>query len=549
MSRKSLWELLFSFCAGLVLVLVGGCSPGQYKAEADKEVYEIIDSKWDDSFGERVNYTVSDVNGEANDVKIGEVAGPNVGVISLAEAVLIATSQNRNYQAQKESLYLVALDLTLERHAFARQWFGTVDASYARNVAGTSRNDDEQVGTDSEVGFSQLLADGAIVSTSIALDWTRFLTGDSRKSLGSVLAASFSQPLLRGAGRKIVQEQLTQAEREALYQIRSFNRFRKEFVVSIVSDYYQVLRQRDRVTNAENNYNRRVESKQRLEMLGDAGRRNRFEVDQAQQDVLKAKDSLVSEQQRYAQQLDEFKIRLALATDEEVELEQGELRALERIGVSEVDYTVGAAIETALLGRLDLANSTDRVDDSVRKVMVAADGLGAELNLVGSARAGSTPETDYKRLQFHEGRYDLGIEADLPFDRKLERNAYREALIALEQSQRGYQNDEDEVKLDVRQAYRDLLEAAERYQIQSNSLALAEKRVESTNMLIEAGRATTRDLLESQDALIEAQNAVTSALVGHAIAKLNFFRDIGVLQVNPDGMWVQREVGSGEDKL
>jgi hypothetical protein len=48
-----------------------------------------------------------------------------------------------------------------------------------------------------------------------------------------------------------------------------------------------------------------------------------------------------------------------------------------------------------------------------------------------------------------------------------------------------------------------------------------------------------RILLESEDALVEAQNNVTAALVDHAIAKLSFFRDVGILQIMPDGMWEQ----------
>jgi hypothetical protein len=48
---------------------------------------------------------------------------------------------------------------------------------------------------------------------------------------------------------------------------------------------------------------------------------------------------------------------------------------------------------------------------------------------------------------------------------------------------------------------------------------------------------TTRDLLDSQDALLEAQNSVTTVLLDYAIAKLSFFRDVGILQVRPDGMW------------
>jgi len=517
-----------------VLGIVGACSTQHYKAEADKEVYEIIDGKWQDGFGNKSNYIIGDSNVPAspNDIKI-EAVIPASGPMSLAQAVAVATAQNRSYQRQKEDLYLTALDLTLARHQFARQWFGTVDARYVRDSA------DEQVGYDARTGFNQLLADGAQIGTSIAIDWARFLTGDPRTSLGSVLSASVTQPLLRGRGRKIAQENLTQAERDALYQIRSFNRYRKTFVVSIADAYYRVLQQRDAVTNEENNYNSRVESRKRLEMEAVAGRKPKFEVDQAREGELRARDSLVRERQRYEQRLDQFKILLSLPTSAEIELDQNELKALETTGVTKPDYDLDAAIETALTHRLDLANSADVVQDMERKVVVAADNLGVELNLIGSAGVNSAPKTKIERLQFQNGTYSLGLEADLPLDRKAERNAYREALIALEQRRRAHREDIDLVELDVRQAYRDLWEAAERYETQKNSLELSETRVESTTLLLQAGRVTTRDLLESQDALLGAQNNVTAVLVDYAIAKLSFFRDVGLLQVKPDGMWDQ----------
>ena len=525
------------FCCGLCTAIIfgmtGACSPEHYKAEADKEVYKIIDKKWQqDTFGQRVNYTISDVPPSPNDVRV-ENAMPQSGVISLAQAAAMATAHNRDYQKQKEDLYLTALDLTLERHQFEMQWFGTFDSKYTRGAA------DETLEHQGQLGFNQMLADGAQISTSIAYDWLRYLTGDPRASIGSVLVANISQPLLRGAGRKVAQENLTQAERDTLYQIRSFNLYRQQFVVSIVSGYYRVLQQRDAVTNAENDYKLRVESRQRLEMEADAGRTNRFEVDQAKQSELNAMESYAQAQQSYQQRLDTFKIELALPTDANVELDQNELKALENIGISQPYYKVDEAVETALIRRLDLATSMDRIDDAVRKVIVAENGLAADLNLTGGMNVGSTPPTDYSRLQFNRGTYNFGIEAALPLDRKKERNAYREALIVLTQQERQYDNDEDTVKLDVRQAYRALELAAESYTIQKNSLELAQKRVESTSLLLQAGRLTTRDLLDAQDALLQAQNNLTTALVGHAIAKLTFFQNIGVLQVRPDGMWVQ----------
>ncbi len=526
---------LFSaiFIAFIVCIFVG-CSPEQYKAQADEEVYKIIESKWREDFGQKANYIINDSNSIScpNDIQIEKVIPPS-GVLTLSQAVAIATAYNRDYQRQKELLYLTALDTTLARHQFAFRWFGTFDASYVRDP------DDESVGTDSEISFNRLLADGAQISTSIAIDWVRFLTGDPRTSLGSVLSATITQPLLRGRGRRIVQENLTQSERDVLYQIRSFNRYRKSFIVSIVSAYYRVLQRRDAVTNAENNYKSRVDSRERLEMEAEAGRKPTYEVDQARQSELSARDSFVQAQQRYEQELDEFKILLSLRPRTEVELDQNELKALENIGVTQPDYPLDEVIETALTQRLDLANSRDEIDDAARRIELAADNLGMELNLVASLDVHSTESTKFERLQFHSGTYALGLESDLPLDRKAERNAYRIALIALEQRLREYQNDADEVELNVRQAYRQLRAAAESYETQTISLKLAQTRVESTTYLLQAGRVTTRDLLESQDALLAAQNDLTSALVEHAIAKLSFYRDIGVLQVRLDGMWEQ----------
>jgi len=525
---------------GIVVIfcIAGGCSSEHYKAEADKEVYQIIDSKWQGSFGSKVNYKVSDVPASANDVQIKN-AVPSSNAISLAEAVAMATAHNRAYQTQKEALYLSALSLTDERHKYARQWFGTIDGSYVSrageeetSVSGTGENN-------TLVGFDQLhlIGDGVLVSTGLAVDWIRFLSGDPRTSLRSVLSATVTAPILGSGAGKVAREQLTQAERQVLYDIRSFNRYRKTFVVNIVTAYYNVLQQRDVVTNAENNYKRTVESKERLEMESEAGRKSRIDVDEAEQNVLAAESRVVAAQERYEQSLDVFKISLSLPTDANVALDQNELKILEEMGISEIEFTLEESIETALLQRLDLYNSADSIDDALRNVHLAAEGLGPQLNLTGGANAASREESDFSSLQFNRGTYSLGFDADLPLDRKTQRNDYREALIRLERQQRQYEEDMDSIKLAVRGAYRRLKETADRYKIEKNSLKLADERVEMNKVLLDAGRVTTRILLLSQDSLLAAQNNVTMALIDNLDAKLSFYRDVGIMQVRPDGMW------------
>ena len=272
-------------------------------------------------------------------------------------------------------------------------------------------------------------------------------------------------------------------------------------------------------------------------MESEAGRKSRIDVDEAEQNVLAAESRVVAAQERYEQSLDAFKISLSLPTDANVVLDQNELQALEDMGISEIEFTLDESVETALLQRLDLHNSADWIDDALRNVQLAAEGLGPQLNLSGGANVSSREESDFSSLQFDDGTYSLGFDADLPFDRKTQRNAYRRALIDLERQQRQYEEDMDSIKFAVRSAYRRLQETADRYKIEKNSLKLAEERVEMNKVLLDAGRVTTRILLQSQDDLLVAENSVTGALIDHLDAKLSFYRDVGIMQVRPDGMW------------
>jgi len=527
-------SLIWCLFAAALMVSIGGCSRQHYKEDADKEVYRIINSKWQDDFGQKTNYRISDVKPSPNDIKV-EDALPKARVFSLAQAVAIATAQNRDYQTQKEALYRSALSLTGTRYQYALKWFGTIDSTYTDNKS--TGVDDVDLNISGGASKQQLLLDGVLINASIAIDWVRFLTGDPRHTIGSVLSGDLAIPLLGSGAGRVVQENLTQAERDVLYQIRTFNRYRQTFVVSAVNEYYNVLQQRDAMINAKNNYKRQVESKLRLDMLAEAGREPRINVDEAEQRMLSAQNSWVTAQQSYEQALDQFKIRLALHTDADIELDPNELEALKDAGVSNPNYTADIAIETALARRLDLANTRDVVEDAARKLELAADGLGVQLNLTGSLDAESPDNTRFTRLQFQQGVYNLGWDADLPLDRKNQRNSYRNALITFTKSQRDYENEIDNVKLQIRNAYRQLRERAESYRIQQLSLKLAERRLENNQLLLDAGRADVRLLLDSQDALVNAQNNLTAALVNHTISKLNFFRDVGVLQVRPDGMW------------
>jgi outer membrane protein TolC len=182
---------------------------------------------------------------------------------------------------------------------------------------------------------------------------------------------------------------------------------------------------------------------------------------------------------------------------------------------------------------------------------VAANALnaGVDINLSGSTSDRRYNGGSQSDVRFGDGTYSGGLDLDLPWNRREERNAYREALLGLDRARRALEQKEDEIKRAVREAIRNLQETAEAHAIQTKALQLAEKRVKSTAMFLESGRAQTRDLLDAQEALVNAQSALTDALVSYHAAYWNLLRDTGRLQVDAGGVWnLDYQNGMGEEK-
>ncbi len=170
---------------------------------------------------------------------------PEQGWILTLEQVLRASiANNRDYQTQKESVYLSALGLTLVRWQFAPRFFGLISGDY---VWGGSEPQSGSIVSD--FGWNQVLATGARLSLSVANNFTRFFIGGRREVATTLISGSLTQPLLRGFGPGVALEPLTQAERNVIYSIRALERFRQTLVVDVTSEFYRLLQARNRISN------------------------------------------------------------------------------------------------------------------------------------------------------------------------------------------------------------------------------------------------------------------------------------------------------------
>lgn len=525
--------------AGLACGLAVSCrSAEEYAAQADADVYALVAARRAALVDDPGAFSIDPPTDSLRQriLRAAEAGTPlDVGPLTLAECLEIAFENNRDAAAERERLYRAALDLTLERWRFG--WQPSATASGDLNG---SLEEATSWTSDADLGLSRLFGTGASVVAGIGLGLFENLITNAGVVTSTDFNLSVTQPLLRGFGSHIVMESLTQTERDLVYAVRNYERFRRTFAFDVASRYLRLLQQADGLANEVANSESVQLVSERNQALGRAGRLNDIQVDQALQNELSASNGVIDAQQALDSAIDDFKFFLGLPIESDIEFDLAQLEQLEADEVSDVAVNEEQAIAIALLGRYDHLNAIGRVDDARRNVVIAEDQLRGGLGLVANIGGSSRPDEpfDYDEEAITWG---LGLDLDLPIDQLPERNAYRNALITLQANLRAAEEFADSITVGVRDALRELRSRGESYAIQRQSVQLAERRVMSSSRNLEAGRAETRDLLDSQESLLSARNSRTRALIDLRLAELALWRDLELLEVVDGALVVDRE--------
>jgi len=521
----------------LLVALLGACkSADQWGADADREVGAILAERQAE-LGVESTFVLERPPETLRTRLMAELAAgiePEL-TLDFPGALAVAAENSREWQDQRERLFRTALDLTLERWNYTVQENGTI-SGFVNGTGGEA----ESAGFLSNLNLVKLLGWGTRFAGNIGLDFLRDVGSGDGWDAVSRLSLNITQPILRGFGRAIVEEPLTQAERDVLYEARAYERFRRTFAVNIAQSFFRVLEQVDRLENEEANYANLVVLRERNEAFAEAGRLTDIQVDQARQDEFRAEDRVIAARRDLDAALDDFKFQLGLPIETRLTLEEGGQRQLEAWPGLRVDLVEQEVVPLALSQRLDHLTVADRLVDAERGVVVAADALRLGLDL----GLGATLQSEEgKPLALHgdDVNWALGLSLDLPIDRIPERNAYREALIARDAAERDLEESADLVRSELRNDLRFFQAARASYDIQKGAVELAERRIESAALNLEAGRASTRDVLEAQDDLLSAQNDLAANLTDTILAGLALYRDMELFEVGEDGLTLDPE--------
>jgi len=353
----------------------------------------------------------------------------------------------------------------------------------------------------------------------------------SRYTQSSELVFSGSVPLLRGAGL-IAQEELIQAERDLVYEARTFERFRRQLLVQIAADYFEITQTREEISNTEAQLVSLRDLEKSTKARVDAGRINPFEYNLTANEVLQREAALAGLRERYILFVDRFKVRLGLAVERPLSVKSDQLE------LPEPDVSLTEAAAVALAYRLDLQNQRDQLDDARRAVKNAKNALLPDLNLSGSVGIPTSPRAREGGVVFQpeDLAYSAAITFGLPLDRQIEALNLRQSVIALEQSTRNYERARDEVVVNVRATVRGI-------ELAKVQLTLAEKGVEIATQRLEEQElkkdlVDPQKIVDSNNALVDAKNSRDRSRTNLRLAVLAYLLATDQLRVSADGQLI-----------
>ena len=236
------------------------------------------------------------------------------------KAIELARLHSTEYQERLENLYAAAMKVAQQRFRYDVQF---------RGVDTLSGNADRQLSNSTKLEAQRRTAAGAQWVAELANSVTWTFTGQSSWKMDSWINASLTQPLLRGASRKVELETLTQAERDFLYEIRRMVLFQQGHYTRIVTGqvpqnsgasggtgFYGLLREHIRIQNRRRNIVGLEENLSRFIEMFEANQVSDVtQREELRQNLLRSQSDLLGQINTYQSSIESYVRSLGLPSD------------------------------------------------------------------------------------------------------------------------------------------------------------------------------------------------------------------------------------------
>ncbi len=430
--------------------------------------------------------------------------------ISLDTAVREAIAGNLDLRVQSFSPSLSETDLWRARAIYDPKLSLLLDHRGTKSAFNpTSSFQEQRLFFDANLSADLLLSSGARATAAFTNLWSQdnFDTPLSRYAQPE-LSLSLTQPLLRGFGREMTEQEITVAGYSRDSSLLQWRSVAISTAAAARDAYFSLVKARENLEtrrasvavakeiHAGNQARVKAGVLAEVELLD-----SEFGVAQREEDLLTAEKNVRDASDSLA-----------------VLIQQGigaELVPLDPIPVAPVEHSEADAIRLALRERPDLQRERVALKSREFQTRVARNAVLPDLSLTGSAGIeglGQDYGEAFEDLRTGESPFwSVGLSLSYPLGNRAAKADLAASRLRERQQETRIRSLEEQVRLEVRNAIRALETGYRRIEVMRKGVALGETRLASFRKRGKVGLAVTQDVLQAELELTAAREALTAA--------------------------------------
>lgn len=435
--------------------------------------------------------------------------------LTLGECIQRALAKGFDLELQRHELAIAKEELPIAESRFDPVLSAASARSADRSSHEAAAPDLRSSGLDSQIGITQRLPSGTVVSLGSRLDrfasnhpvttidGTTLTTTSSRLSYTSGLTLALTQPLLKGLGR-VNRIPLRQAEIDAEIAEQTYADRALDIIQRTETAYYLLAGARERLSVFRTSQLLAERLLAEAEARHAAGMATKLDLLEARVGIANARLNVLQAENAVRASEDQL---LALIGRFEFDTSLGQMIVDEPL--PETTPSIEGSYAFALARQPALRNARAAVELSRLRLALAKDDLKPSVDL--DLTLGLTGDDERRSEAFanvfepERSSWQAGLSITYPLGRAAERARFRQATHALTRDELAVRQLEQDVLLAIRNAIRNVQTSRESVRLAALAASLAQEQYEAERTRYRAGLSTSRRVLEAQQDLESAR--------------------------------------------
>lgn len=440
----------------------------------------------------------------------------NCLILNLPQAISRALNYNRQFIGTIESLTTAQYGIELASSVFDIQFAPNSRAGY---VGGG------HAGTGWSIG-------GGLDVSKIFPTGTQLTIGPSvlkfPQHYHTEIKAVVSQPLLRGLGKEYQLAGLLSAQFAKRSACRNVYTAQVKLIVRTIQSLYDIIKAEKALLLSQESYERIHRFYQAAKLKEKIGLSDSLDVYRAETELRSADDALTSAQERLQDVEDVLRELLSLPLDTCMKIDVPLIYTPSSIEIEK-------AIELALANRIEVEQDEDQWEENKRLARVAKKNIYPELNLVlNYSNCGRNEIFTQACTRHRESTWGVGFTTTTDFDPLAERIAYEQSLLAVANCERGFEQTEATLILEIKKNKRQLKRAYQRILLQEEQIKTSQGELYLAKLKFDRGMTDNFNVIQAEKTLRGAQQAYWGAIIDHIIGEFQLLAAMGLLIDKPN---------------